>query len=151
MGRKAAKKCTSSCQIMDGRQLKILTYPRRRILVEGTGTFEHRLHIRNAACIEVRDVTIKGIGSVEHTIHSRNTACVPVNKVLIKAIPRTTVRLHNGTSVMSAPQTRHVRHAARIPHANVSISRLRCRCVTAPQHQLCPQCLIRARDAICVE
>ena len=39
--------------IMDGRQLKILTYPRRCILVKGTGTFKHRLHKYNAACVEV--------------------------------------------------------------------------------------------------
>ena len=39
--------------IMDGRQLKILTYPRRGILVEGSGIVEHRIHIRNAACVEV--------------------------------------------------------------------------------------------------
>ena len=61
---------------MDGRQLKILTYPRRRILVEGTGTFEHRIHICNAARIEVRDVTVEGSGIVEHISHIRNTACI---------------------------------------------------------------------------
>ena len=88
---------------------------------------------------------------VEHQLHTRNSACVPVTKVLIEAIPRTTVRLHNRTSVPSAPQTRHVRHAARIPNANVTVSRPRCCCVTAPQHQLCSQRLIRARDALRVE
>ena len=88
---------------------------------------------------------------VEHTGHSRNAACVPVTEILIEGIPRTTVRLHNRTSVPSAPQSRHVRHAARIPHANVTVSRLCCRCITAPQHQLCSQCLIRARDALRVE
>ena len=74
-----------------------------------------------------------------------------MTEILIEAIPRTTVRLHHRTSVPSPPQTRHVRHATRIPHANVTISRPRCCCVTAPQHQLCPQRLIRARDAIRVK
>ena len=137
---------------MDGRQLKILTYPRRRILVEGSGIREHRLHIRNTACVEVRDVPVEGGGMEEHPIHIRNTACVPVTEILIETIPRsTTVRLHNRTSTPSAPQSRHVRHAARIPHADVTVPRLCCLCITAPQHQLCPQCLICARDAICVE
>ena len=63
--------------IMDGRQLKILTYPRRGILVEGGGTFKHRLHIYNAACVKVRDVTVEGGGTIKHTIHIRNTACLP--------------------------------------------------------------------------
>ena len=63
--------------IMDGRQLKILTYPRRGILVEGGGTFEHTIHIRNTACIEIRDVPVEGGGIVEHRIHSRNAACLP--------------------------------------------------------------------------
>ena len=63
---------------MDGRQLKILTCPRRRILVKGGGTFEHTTHIRNAACVEVRDVTIEGGGTGEHPFHTRNAACVKV-------------------------------------------------------------------------
>ena len=146
-------------------------------MVEGGGTFEHGLHIRNTACVEVRDDTIEGGGISEHLIHIRNTArdevrdvtveeggttehlihirnaaCVPVTKIFIEAIPSsTTVRLHNRTSTPSAPQTRHVRHAARIPHANVTVPRFCCRCVTAPKHQLYPQCLIRARDALRVE
>ena len=89
----------------------------------------------------------------EHPMHIRNSACVPVTKILIEAIPRTTVRLHshNRTYVPSPPQTRHICHATRIPHANVTVPRFCCRYVTAPQHQLCPQCLIRARDALRVE
>ena len=94
---------------------------------------------------------VEGGGIVEHHIHTRNTACIPVTEILIEAIPRTTVRLHNRTSVPSTPQSRHVRHAARIPHAYVIVPRLRCRCVTTPKHQLCSQCLIRARDALRVE
>ena len=64
--------------IMDGRQLKILTYPRRRILVEGSGIREHRLHIYNAGRVEARDVTVEGGGTFEHSLHIYNTACVEV-------------------------------------------------------------------------
>ena len=39
---------------------------------------EHRIHIRNAACVEVRDVTIEGGGTREHHSHGHNTACVEV-------------------------------------------------------------------------
>ena len=123
----------------------------RDVTVERGGPREHRIHIRNAACVEVRDVTIEGGSIVEHQIHACNAACVPVTEILIEGIPCTTVRLHNRTSVPSAPQTRHICHPARIPHANVTVPRPRCLCVTAPQHQLCPQCLIRTRDAIRVE
>ena len=62
---------------MDGRQLKILTCPRRRILVEGGGRSEHIPHIRNTACVEVRDVTVEGGGTGEHPYHIRNAACLP--------------------------------------------------------------------------
>ena len=55
--------------VINGKQLKILTYPRRGILVEGGGTFEHRLHIFNTACIKVRDASVEGSGVVEHALH----------------------------------------------------------------------------------
>ena len=70
--------------IMDGRQLKILTYPRRGILVEGGGTFEHRIHIRNTACIEGRDITVEGGGIREHIFHIRDATCVEVQESLLK-------------------------------------------------------------------
>ena len=70
--------------IMDGRQLKILTYPRRGILVEGGGIREHIPHICNAARVEVRDVPIEGGGFVEHPSHTCNTACVEVRDVPIE-------------------------------------------------------------------
>ena len=70
--------------IMDGRQLKILTYPRRGILVEGGGTLEHRLHIRNAACVEVRYISSEGSGTVEHISHIYNASCVKGRYVTIE-------------------------------------------------------------------
>ena len=80
--------------VINGKQLKILTYPRRGILVEGTGTIEHRIHSRNTACVEVRDVTVEGSGPTEHMTHSRNAACVEVRDFTVEGGGTVEHRMH---------------------------------------------------------
>ena len=94
--------------VMDGKQLKILTYPQRGILVEGTGTIEHRIHSRNTACVEVRDVTVEGSGPTEHMTHSRNAARVEVRDVIVEGGGRSEHPIHS-------------RNAARIEVRDVTV------------------------------